>query len=259
MDVVLPISVTRRRGEKSDLLRLKILCASMRKFWRSEDTLHVITPDPGTVAEELARIGFDAVVVHDDVVFDRIPNKLHPWWRQQLLKLAAHKLVSTEFYLVLDADCFFVRETSDADLILNGRGRVSFGEGSAYSHRNWYRGCARLGLAIPPRHINVTPFVMHSGLARQAFELVSDRPESIGRMGWSEYTLYHCVGEQNGSWDQHHVEAEPFLGGAVWMKADLDTWKPSELFGRDFHLSLVQSNTCVSAEVVWAALQPYLT
>ena len=258
MDIVLPISVKRRQGERSDLLRLQILCTSMRKFWRGGGVFHVITPDVEDVSIELARLGCKANVVHDSAVFEALPRGLHPWWRQQLLKLASHNLVQSEFYLVLDADCFFVKETSESDLVIDGRGRVSYGEGSAFSHKNWYAGCRKLGLALPERQVNVTPFVMHKTLAENAFAFVHDRPESIGKLGWSEYTLYHCVSERDGTWSDKHIEAQPFLGNCVWTPKDLKGWDVSRSFGSDFNLSLVQSNTGVSAIRVWEQVRDFI-
>lgn len=255
MDVVLPISIKRRKGEKSDLHRLQILCASMRKFWRGGGTFHVITPDVDAVSAELARLDYEAHVLHDDAVFDRIPEKLHPWWRQQLLKLAVHRIVGSDFYLVLDADCFFVKETFEHDLVIEGRGRVAYGESPAYSHKSWYRGCHKLGLPVPEKHVNVTPFVMNRSLAKTAFEFIQDRPETIGKLGWSEYTLYHCVSEQDGTWDEKHIETEHFLGNSVWLAEDLGAWDPELSFNKPFHMSLVQSNTGVSATDVWHRLR----
>lgn len=256
IDVVLPISIRRRGGELSDLHRLKTLFTSAKKFWRGGDSFIVITPEPVEVRAELDRLGVEARVLHDDEVVP-LDSKLHPWYRQQVIKLASHRLVETEFYLVLDSDCFFTRETHVEDLVIEGRGVVSYGEGPAYSHRNWYAGCRKLGLKTPDRKINVTPFLMNSEIAKSAFEYVASNPESIRKHGWSEYTLYHSIGVQERLWDSRHVEAEPIIHGAIWHNVDLKHWSPSTLFGKA-PMSLVQSNTGVSAEYVWNTLRDFL-
>jgi hypothetical protein len=248
VDIILPLSVRYRSGPRSDLLRLKILLSSVKKFWLGGGVLHIITPDGGVVRAEVERLALGVpVAVHtDEEVLPGLSATLHPWWRQQLLKLAAARsLVSSDFCLVLDADCFFTREARESDLVVGGRGKVSFGVGDGYSSKAWYRGCSKLGLPVPERYVNTTPFVFSTALARSAFEFVSTSPESIGKLGWSEYTLYHCLALRDGTWDAHHVEAAPLLGNAVWSREGLTTWNPSA--AHEGFLSLVQSNTHVEA------------
>ena len=248
MDIVLPLSVKYRSGERSDLLRLKVLLSSVKKFWRGGGTLHIVTPDVDAVRAEINRLNVPEVRVEihsDESVFDRLPSGLNPWWKQQIIKLASHAIVTSDFYLVLDADCFFVRETTENDLVPEGRGRVSYGTGSAYSHAVWYRGCRRLGLTAPERFVNTTPFVMHRRLAAEALAFVQETPGSIGKLGWSEYTLYHSLAAQNALWDVYHVEGKPILGNAVWEQKELATWDAKAT--HEGFLSLVQSNTHVSA------------
>lgn len=250
MDILLTLSVRYRSGDHSDLHRLGVVLLSAEKHWRGRGSFHIITPDDDEVRAEVARLSLDVpVVVHtDEAVLPGVPDALHPWWKQQLLKLAAAKTtVASDFYLVLDADCFFTRETSDSDLVLDGRGRYSYGTGNGYSKKSWYRGCAKLGLPTPERFVNTTPFVFNTRLAQDAFAFVQKAPESIGILGWSEYTLYHSLAVRNGLWDAHHVEAKPLIDNAVWTPQELLTWDASACEGP---LCLVQSSVGVFPQEV---------
>jgi hypothetical protein len=254
--------VRRRKGDRSDLQRLKILFASAERFWSGGNRVLIITPDVDDVRAEIDRLHPRMLVdvVHDDSVI-KLDPRLNSWFKQQILKLAASQWIADDFYLVLDADCFFVAPTRRKDLILEGRGRVHFGSGNAYSHACWYRGCKRLGLPVPTKAVNVTPFVMGRDLASNALAFIRERPESIRKLGWSEYTVYQSLAERDGLWDRYHCETGSFLRNAVWAREELATWDAGACFdGRDpgAHLSLVQSNTGVSAAWVWDRVGQYL-
>lgn len=264
MDIVLPLAARFRRGECSDLLRLQTLLRSAERFWSGGKTLRIITPDVDEVRAELKRlapVGLFVSVHSDDEVFGPRKVSVRHWCRQQILKLAAHRIVTSDFYLVLDADCFFVRRTFDTDLVVNNKGRVSYGTNRAYSQGKWYVGCRKLGLPVPKRRVNMTPFVMHRELARSALQHVESRLESIATLEWSEYTLYHALAERDGVWDQHHYEGAPLLSNEVWVGGRaLRDWNAAECFAPSClaPLSLVQSSTGASAEWVWSRVQPYL-
>lgn len=266
MDIVLPVSAKHRSGNRSDLHRLKILLASAEKFWFAGDRILIITPDTHVVQAEIGRIAPERIqveVLHDDDVFAGFPKDLSSWWKQQVLKLAANKFVRDDFYLVLDADCFFVRPTHAEDLIQQGRGRVHYGEGCAYSRMSWYRGCEKLGLPTLDKCVNVTPFVMNATLAQNALGFVLGQPagvRSIGKLGWSEYTLYQSVAVRDGLWAAHHYATDShFLGNEVWVRSELPSWDASKSFDHpNFHITLVQSNTGVTADWVWERVGQYL-
>lgn len=262
MDIVLPLSVKVRRGENSDLLRLQTLLRSADAFWNGGGTLCIVTPDHDAVFDEVAKIDPQrtrVAIYTDDEVFGSLRVKMRYWHRQQVLKLAAHQIVESNFYLVLDADCFFVRSTAESDLVVDGRGRVSFGRGPAYSQGKWYAGCQKLGLRRPDAAVNVTPFVMHRRLAADALEFVASRVNSITKFGWSEYALYHCVATKNGTWSDHHFEGAPLLGNEVWHRRSLSTWDAAKCFAPgDFPLSLVQSATRAPARWVWSRVQEFI-
>jgi len=263
IDIVLPISAKSRTGDGSDLHRIRALLLSARAFWRGGKRILIVTPDAPEVANEIRRLGLEkgVEILHDDDVFSGLPKTLHPWWRQQLIKLAVSAHVKTDFYLILDADCFFVAPTTESDLVKEGRGRISYGNDFAHSRSSWYRGCRQLGLEIPPetQYVNVTPFVMHSTLAQNALGRVAGDVWSIQTKGWSEYTLYQCSALQDGAMERFHYVDRSFIGNAVWAKRDLQGWDAAKCFDQsDFHLSLVQSNTGAKADWVWARIGQYL-
>jgi hypothetical protein len=194
------------------------------------------------------------------------------WWTQQILKLAASRIVESDFYLTLDADCLLVRNVSREALVRNERGLVEYD--SPNLRAKWYRASSRmLGLpeTVPAQSVSVTPFLLHTqttialtnyavGLARER-EVVSWQQMLMSQPGWTEYTLYHLFATFKGFWAAHHeLESSDLIGPSIWFKQDAHEWAPREAFegARKCFFIVVQSNTDIGAEWTRARVTQYL-
>ena len=74
----------------------------------------------------------------------------------------------------------------------------------------------------PKQHgLSVTPNILHGDLARQAIEFFTKQGtdsltalsfsvlRKVGRIPWTEYSLYTCVGEREGNLLDYHVHWDP--------------------------------------------------
>jgi hypothetical protein len=277
LDIVLPI-VAR------DAFRLRTLGASLRKFWRVPGTLRLFTPE--RCREEIAAAAREhldgplpvEIITDEELLARPAKQPAYNWYQQQLVKLCAHTRVASDFYLVLDADCFAVRPIEHGDLVIGGRGAVAMHTTDVFQP-GWYRASLEV-LQLPPdtvptRFVNVTPFVMSKALAAAlgarlaelhgptwpGVLLMRAGPTELGRLPWTEYTLYYLHARAAGLWDKFHVEAPPIVGNAVWFGSEIETWDPRKSFepSPSFCFSLVQSNMRLPDAWVWERVAPFLS
>ncbi len=283
MDIVLPVA-------GKDCLRLRTVGASLRKFWEIPGRLIIAAPDQDqTMVNEAAHEhldGLNFLVVPDSLVLKRRPSwnarKVQGnWWQQQLVKLCAAEIVDTDFYLILDADCFCTRPIRHSDLVVGGRARVTM-ESTDMFHPAWYRASMQvLGIPAteaPTEFVNVTPFIMAREPARTLMErlaaahgqnwkgsllLMPQAGDERGRFTWTEYTLYYLHARNTGAWSTwHHEQREPLTGNAVWFIDQVAAWDPRKSFEpapTPWYFSLVQSHVSVPIERVWEQVKPFLS
>ncbi len=195
------------------------------------------------------------------------------WWRQQLIKLAAADLVTTPFYLTLDADCLCVRDVSQAELIQHDRGIVELTEGK--NHPQWYE-VSKQVLAVtqrPRKAVMVTPFLFQTALVKKLHQHLTLRAKAqangcgnwqeflLSCRGWTEYSLYHIFGEiiDQTFWHVHFQSQHSLFGNSLWDLGQHESWDAGQSFGQNrFLWTVVQSNTGLEASWVWQRIQPYV-
>ena len=140
----------------------------------------------------------------------------YPYAIQMSLKLLVHRLVSTSFYLTLDADVILLRSFKLSDIV-DSDGRVLYHhENRSETHSWWWDGSeAFLGLPSRPSSqqsaegFSVTPAFLSTLGVELVFEMIKNAAHvaghdqdpvgwwvrGFGRSGvvWSEYTLYATV------------------------------------------------------------------
>lgn len=267
IDIIIPVT-------GRDIERLSVLCLSLEKFRKFDGAIIFICPtyDKQRVMQSIAQFDLQStVVLGDNNVIDGIEtHHVGGWFKQQVLKLAAHKFVKSDYYLTMDADCIMCMKIHENDLIKDGKSIVD-----VYSKNfqpDWYAVAAEyLGVTPPQNSTNVTPFVF----SKHVVELLERRLEGVflgkpdvwlsllddaHRKSWSEYSLYHTFVYALGYFDKFHFKSEGILtqGNCVWFKEDLSNWKPEECFNGKWYFSLIQSNTGVSPEWVAERITPYL-
>ncbi len=288
IDIVLPVAA-------KDSLRLRTVGASLRKFWRVPGKLWIFAPDQdcmevvAAAREHLRDRTFEVEVVADSVLLKRQPSwnarkEVGNWWQQQLIKLCAAEVVGTDFYLILDADCFCARPIEYGDLVVDGRGVVAM-EAIDMFHPTWYRASMDvLGLPseMPKEFVNVTPFLMARTPARALLARLEElhgpnwkgalllkaqqaQRDSRACLTWTEYTLYYLHACATGLWSKWHREQKELLtGNSVWFIDQVAGWDARKSFEQDptappFYFSLVQSHVSVPIEWVWERVRPFLS
>lgn len=254
IDLVLPLLLR-------DVDRAHLLIASLKKFWRVTGFLRIIVKD-----DELNELKRDQVLssmspqfICESEIVAKFPTS---WWKQQICKLAASDIVSTKFYLTLDADCLMVRKATYDDLIdPQGRGRIQF-DGRTNLLSDWYAGSSRLlKKPVPLETVSVTPFLLNRELVRRCRREIGPnwQDKLMQNTSWSEYTLYHVASAE--VWNQYHF-CESQLGmidNCVWMKEQAEEWKAEKSFeDPKFFFSVIQSNTNLPASWTKERVQQYL-
>jgi hypothetical protein len=236
----------------------------------------------------------ETAVVPEFKLFKNYPG----WKKQQLIKLAAAEIVDTDFYLTLDADIICVGPTSFSDLVINGRAYCfkHLLKMSPERFKKWYRDAERvLKIDHAEYHHDVTPAVLsregmlllHKHLAqikrdkkiglckRDLFCCVAHvlakffyripfaewRLYLIYSGRWTEYCLYYTFLEAFHLFEKYHFLLDHrFSGNSVWTIDEYNFWDPANSFlgERNFHFSVMQSNTGIDPDEIWQKVRPYL-
>jgi len=214
------------------------------------------------------------VICEDDLVPQLRAYDVGGWTRQQVIKLAAASLVTTDFYLTLDADVVLCKQLALDDLVIEGKGLLD--PSPRTEHPEWWLGSAQvLGLSIDlgMPGMAITPAVLSPFICKQLKYDLEDKYKyhwadvllSQARACWSEYTLYYLTGERHGLLERLHTIADHgtrrlFCLSNIWHETDFDSWDAARCFGDDDPglFSVLQSITGVSARRVRNRLRPHL-
>ena len=281
--VVVPVKCA-PAGRGDDLGRLRLLLASLDKFWSgtSQLSIHLICPRDDIAKIEPILQGRHPrlqVSLHDEV--EVVPHlgrgtKAAGWLKQQAIKLSVHKVVAGDFALVLDADLFCTRSFDDGALFVNGRALTDWVDRGKFP-RWWSYSAEVLRLPSPGAGpgMGVTPQLFSTAVCKALEEYLATihgpNPyatlldldtivaDANGYNGWTEYTLYCLFAERFGLMAKYHLsQAEVAAAGkrlgssaSVWDKDALAAWlaKPLAIDPRSF-FTVVQSNTLVAPEIV---------
>jgi hypothetical protein len=269
MDAVLPLTLR-------DVDRASLLLRSLEGRFERLGTLWVVCPDHEAPAIEAAlarltpryalRVEREAELVPELALAPR----LRGWFRQQLIKLAIHERVETDFYLTLDADVICTRRVAPESLAPEGRGLCHVIPRDL--HADWYRGSeAVLGIANARRgglHA-VTPAVLNRRAVAELAAYLEGRAESglfaSGLRGlrqrwlffrakrtesrhfaawrllltagapWTEYALYYTFLEATGRFERFHRYSADCIYDverSVWFadRSDFGSWDPEPIF-----------------------------
>ena len=199
--IVIPISSQARDG--LDFRRFeKVLYPSLLRHVRGSGLIHdVIIVCPAGDRRKIPHVPEPLMrVVTDQDLLDPFTN-LHTdsWLRQQALKLFIHARVATDTYLVLDADCFAVKDLREPDLFPEGKARLGLEE-SEVAHFEWWAQSSELlerEDTSPPEwpYIGVTPQILYTrivaGLLTELENIHQmDPKEVLGKNKFTEFTLY---------------------------------------------------------------------
>jgi hypothetical protein len=305
LSFVLPIARSKSRDGR-DLGRLRILLASFLSFFDLRDlvTFWLLVPpaDVAAVKSLLRGITSDGrfeVVPETDICPElkkKPKNELQAtgWFRQQLIKLAAHKFVRSNFYMNLDADVICVRPFSCSDVIRKGKALCNTESLKDYRalYKREFAACEMnlkqsrikwaekvLGVSRSPRYrtriYGETPVLLN---ARQVENLAlyleqkHDQPwrsALLEALPWTEYPLYFQFLESTGELDSVHLpthrNAVLNLDRSFWhtlnsYRSGMTQWDPEDAFDSKGagYMVVVQSFLEIEPERVWEVVESYI-
>jgi hypothetical protein len=292
LDAVLPLA-------PRDLERFRLLARSLERYMHDLGTLWLVVPDVyvAPVAQLQSTIQLPLRVIGESEWVPGIGQlKIRGWYKQQLVKLAAHAAVQSDFYLTLDADVLCTRRCDYDALVPNGKALCHVMKQS--DHQDWYDGAeAVLGLSAKRRGVlhNVTPVVWSKAGVRDTVQHLSQRVAehkyATGLRGlrqrlrgllpsdpatapwasylsaatpWAEYATYFTFLEATNQFDAYHTESEHCIYDierSLWKSTrSLDGWDPAPLFegAGPPYFAVIQSNAELPVAQLWQALEPWL-
>jgi hypothetical protein len=228
LDLVLPAT-------RGDARRARLCVRSFAARFGGIGTLWLVVPDAEVGAFGWSEeFDFARVVPESELVGPIAPlhrlvalrdRRLAGWYQQQRIKLAAHRLVESDFYLTLDADVLCTRAvTAEEDLFRDGRALCVHHE---MAHPAWYRTAGWiLGLPALESEYGVTPVLLHAASVGDLVGCLEARGRDLGRwIGWSEYALYFTFLEGTGRLDAlyERVDFGDWFGPCAWS-----AWLPGD-------------------------------
>lgn len=177
------------------------------------------------------------------------------WYKQQIVKILAARLLECHGYLCLDSDLLLLKPLRREHLI-DAAGRVSVNPQRAEVHQRWWNASAKILEVVPPEAdqgvIGVTPTMIYTRLMAN---LVTTLEEKLGNWqqhlikhkGWTEYTLYwlSCTDAERDSYHQMHT----LHRDNVWQVHDADRWDPGDT-PEDSPFAVLNSNTGICPEMI---------
>lgn len=294
LDAILPLKIDGSYG-LDDLRRTDILMASLSAFFQPE-TLNkflVVTPraEATMVRDYLSR--WPALPIEVMPEEDLVPelerfSSLRGWRKQQLVKLASSRALSSEYVVTFDADVFVTRPTGKSTLLPGGRALMQYERRAL--HPKWWASSARLlsldeSVGDPERGMSITPAILSKSILdsltaklstyRHSWAEVLCRlhrpmhpsnwtPARFRRSKWTEYSLYYLHAAAIGALDEFHVEGgteqtpQVLLGHEAHPFA---SWDPSFTFGPENRalFCLVGSKSGLDPTEVWEVVADYIT
>jgi hypothetical protein len=226
-----------------------------------------------TLRSERIRI---QVITETEVVPQlRLYEEAPGWYKQQVVKLAAHRIVNSPFYLLLDADLICTHEFSDLALIVDGKALTDWELKSL--HTEWWQGSAAIlktFARLDNFGFSVTPEVLSKYVGEKLLQHITNLYQKdwcevlLENRVWTEFTLYCLFATQEGYLDHfHHTKEwmESYRKAIrsqqnVWLEEDFKTWRPKEAFSPEATgiFMVCQSNTQIHPKRVWRKVHRFL-
>lgn len=279
MEAILPLKISGDWSEH-DLQRAAMLVFSLDAFWKSEEPLklHIIakTEELQTIRRAFSaeRVTIDVVDENDLVPSMRKYPEVNGWYKQQALKLAAHKLVSAEKMLILDADIFCCRPFSKDSFVDDGKLLADWEPRTA--QKAWWEASARI-LEMEPRidadGIKPTPEILLKSVCAELEDFLAAKQGDawgclLGDLGWSEFTLYNLFCDKSG-------RTEILYHPRSWMnvynkglrthdcfssREQFDRWTPRRSLKTSpyGHFMVCNSSTHIDPREIWRKMAPHV-
>ena len=293
LDAILPLKIDGSYGVE-DLRRTDILMASLSTFFEPNTltTFLVVTPgnEVAAVSDYLSCWqNLPIEVMAEEKLLPELVRfpALRGWRKQQLVKLASSRELSSEFCLTFDADVFSTRPTSPSDLLPGGRALMQYESRSL--HPRWWSSSARLlslksSVGDPERGMSITPAILSRSIldsltgklstSRFSWAEVLCRlhrpthpsnwtPARFLRSKWTEYSLYYLHAAAIGALDEYHVEGGTETTPQVLLGHEahpFESWQPAYTFGPDNPalFCLVGSKSGLTPVEIWEVIDEFI-
>lgn len=238
LSAILPLCI-RGSYDIDDLGRTEILFKSLSTF--AEPNLFneflIVCPDNEVeiVKERCLKWSeLNIRVVSEDVLVPELKAypKVRGWRKQQMVKLAAPRMLDCDFFVTFDADIICLKPITKDQLLPGGKALLQYELRSR--HPKWWNSSARIlntsgNFGDTKKGMSVTPAILSSQLCNLAGEEIEknwkgtgtwvDRlcqlhnpnllsnwtPYRFRRSRWTEYSLYYLSSQKNGLLDNYHV------------------------------------------------------
>ena len=280
IEAILPLKIHAREGA-TDLERFSTLfLRSFDCFFSPKELLKTVLLVPAAdlkaVHAHMEKLGREEIrVICEDDVCPSLKGQAG-WYKQQILKIAAANVVSTDYYLTLDADIVFKRPTSIQDVFPSGKPILQ--KMNASVHWDWWISSQRIlksSVNLTPESIvmGVTPEFLHRDtcLALQgAIASRNNTPEwdrflfDSRQVGWTEYSLYWLYVLEQGLERQLYDWSPKQMYDGIWERKDRDVLsrrRLRQMFAPDSNafFLVAQSNLNLKLSLIQRRILPYLT
>lgn len=282
ISAILPIK-TRGRHYADNIGRCDILFSSLRHF-TTPDTFHrIIVIVPHDELDEVkgyarAWSDFPIEVIDESLhmgIFAEFSQRhqIRNWHRQQIIKLYAPAWIETEYFLVLDPDCFATHPFTADTLVVDGKA-LTYLQPRSVEPYYWEASAKLLGVDPHVERDGIwwTPAVLSRTLCLKLQQRLEDVHGTDWRrvllahyaLDWTEYTLYWLNAEREGLLERFHVAPKPgqralHAAQSVWFASKMEGWNDAHHFAEDSDglFAVVQSNTRIPLSRVVKRLSPY--
>lgn len=298
LSAVLPIKLPLESVE-GDLERAEMLFKTLQVFATEEQVFEKIVivagdRDIAPIQQRLSAYShIEVSYINEDQLVPEF--RKHPtvggWTRQQVIKLAAHRVMDTPYYMTFDCDVLCTRRLSLETLLPDGRALIQLG--SRDIRPTWWSSSAKM-LRLDPKMnepgMQVTPAILSTEICDlllreldvlggpangleylmkplDRFALQRLQPGYKKKFRWTEYTLYHLFAESRDLVSKFHTVCgtgeHPQLlisDHSVWMAEDFEKWEPAKAFAPEDPglFCVVQSNTALEPSQVWSRVAEFI-
>jgi hypothetical protein len=282
ISAILPIK-TRGRHYADNIGRCDILFSSLRHFTTPRTFHRFVIVVPHDELEEVkgyakAWSDFPIEVVDESLymgIFAEFSQRhqIRNWHRQQIIKLNAPEWIETEYFLVLDPDCFATHRFSVDTLILDGKA-LTHVQPRTVEPYYWEASAKLLDVDAQLTRDGIwwTPAILSRTLCVSLQQRLAALHGTDWRrvllanyaLDWTEYTLYWLNAENEGLLEQYHTSPKPgqralHADESVWFADKMEGWSEARHLApeSDGMFAVVQSNTHISPQRVVEKLSPY--
>tara|TARA_A100001037_G_scaffold306597_1_gene353133 strand:+ start:51343 stop:52155 length:813 start_codon:yes stop_codon:yes gene_type:complete len=168
------------------------------------------------------------------------------WHYQQILKLGIAKFVITEKYLLMDADCFAIKNITEDVLIPNGKNLITFKSYYGYMGR-WVRESSWLlkKSKVSPM-MGVTPQIINTNIVLEMLDYLETEYDTswnkiLSHNKFTEYTLYWIYLSHKYESNDLYTEGVLYNEQSFVSQHNKEQLDIKEIFESDALFAIVQS------------------